>query len=513
MKRVRLGLASAALAATLVISEGAGAKTIVRHTLPTERLSQTIVVIVNGTRLSLAEAPRLIDGRLWLPLRPILSALGIPLEPINGKLTASLPTGQFSIRPDGSEATLDGQAIGGGGAKLVDRNGVTYVPYPLLQRAFAGALTYNQRAATVEVVSPYFVGAPPTGGSAVTGNVAAVDRNSRPQQLTVVSGGNPRTIALTSSAKIWLEDVSVRTQVPSSLGDVNVGDVVHVILAKNGSVLSMHDFFKSLSSTIAAVSPNAIALADGRVVVPQKWTRISLNGAPVGLSELAVEDFVTIRNNPETGDLRQIVGTRQISATPGSNSAVRITAFGISATRPLHAGETLVVDLNGSSGGKASFDIGDYLTGVPLREERSGAYHGTFVVPQRFNLGDVPIYGHLVVGGVAAPRAQSDRRLTTLTTPPLIDDFAPRPQTTVDDRRPTVYATFSTPTQGAIDQQSVRLEIDGHDVTSEATRSSTYVIYMPTHDLALGPRTVTLRLRDAAGNVTVKSWSFTIAAR
>jgi hypothetical protein len=497
-----------------------GAKTVVRHRVPSEKPAQTIVVFVNGTRLSLVETPEIVAGRLYLPLRPILSALGIPLIIDQGMMMASLPTGAFAIRTSSGQATLDGEPIPFSGRPF-DRQGVTYIPYALISRAFAGAVSFDQHVGTVEIVSPYFVGAPPPGGSAVTGTVAAIDRVSRVPELTVMTGGNPRSIALTTGAKYWLEDVSIRTQVPATLAGIVVGDAVHVILAKNGSVLSVHDFFKSASGSLAAVSPQAVALADGRLVVPKKTTLITLDDVPAGLGALMVGDFVTIRSNPQTGDLRQIVASRAVSSAAPSNaqpsdihaatSAAEISGVTISAIRPLRAGETLSVDVNGTPGGRASFDIGDYLEDLPLREERPGLYRGRFVIPERFNLAEVPVYAHLVVGEVSAPRAQARQRLTTLTTTPLIGDFAPRPQASVNDRRPTIYATFSSPAEDGIDTRSVRLNLDGHDVSGDATCTSSYVIYMPTHDLPDGPRRVTLRLQDKAGNISERSWIFTIA--
>ncbi len=505
-----LALVAALVAGALGDGRATLAATVVRHRLPTERPTRTIAVIVNGSTVTLGAEPIVVDRRLYLPLRSILTALGIPLVGIEGKLTAGLPAGAMALRVGSSTATIDGAPVALE-APVIEHRGVTYVPYGLMQRAFAGAISYDQRGATIEIVSPYFVDAPPPGGSAVTGTVAAVDRSSEPNALTIVAGGNPRTIALTSAAKISFEDVSIRTEVPGAVAQIQPGDAVHAVLAKNGRVLSVHDFFKSTSSAVAAASPTAVVLQSGLVVRPGRDTVVVLNDAPAAIGDLAIGDFVTIRSNPETGELRQIIANRSTppTAAPASTGAA-ISAFAISSARPLRAGESFDVTMAGTPGGHASFDIGEYLVAVPMREASAGEYRANFVVPDRFNLTQVPVYGHLDVAGAQAPRAEAQARVTTLTTPPQIDDFAPRPGNVVNNSRPTIYAAFSTPAQLGIDPQSIELRVGGRNVSAEATRTPTFVIYTPQQDMPAGATTVTLRLRDPAGNAATKSWSFVI---
>jgi hypothetical protein len=50
-------------------------------------------------------------------------------------------------------------------------------------------------------------------------------------------------------------------------------------------------------------------------------------------------------------------------------------------------------------------------------------------------------------------------------------------------------------------------------VTGSSTRSSSFITYAPGIDYPDGPVTVTVRVSDAAGNASTRSWSFAIKTR
>jgi hypothetical protein len=192
---------------------------------------------------------------------------------------------------------------------------------------------------------------------------------------------------------------------------------------------------------------------------------------------------------------------------------VTISAFSFSPPRPLHAGETLEVTMSGTPGGHASFDIGDYLGGLEMSEISPGNYRGRFTIPDRFNVTRVPIFGHLMVGGSSSPRAEAAATLSAATTPPAVTDVAPPPNQTVNNSRPSIYATFAAPTEIPLNISSLTLIVNGHDVTSSTTRSGTFITYSPGVDYPDGRVTVLVRVSDAAGNTTERNWSFTIKTR
>ncbi len=490
---------------------------------PAEKPIRTVTIAINGEPLATDAPPITIEGRLLVPVRDVFAALGIAIIRTGPTLTARLPTGSVSMRV-GSRQVLINEKPVTLDAAVAELNGVVFAPLRLLAAAFGAQAAYDQRGAKVEIVSA-FVGRNVAaeqqragGGTDVQGVVSALDVASQIPAITVVRGGTSRTISVTSDAKIWTEDVTIHSQLRGTLADIRVGDAIHAILAKDGRVVSVFDFYKSTSGTVSAATSSALVLASGRVITPGKTTEIMLNSAVAKLDELKVGDYVTVRSNPESGELRQVVASRTLaaavaSATPlaGSPSASEIANVALSVSHPIKAGEGFDVTLHGTPGGRASFDIGDLLTNLPMRETAAGTYVGHFTVPERFNVTQVPVYGRLSLGANVAPRTQAAQTLSAASTPPTIGEVAPPPGQTVNNSRPSIFATFAAPTEIAINVSRVTLEVNGHDVTSSATRTNGFVIYSPGVDLPSGHVTVMVRVADAAGNTSTKTWGFTIA--
>jgi len=520
MKRLRAVAFVASVASTALVA-GSGSPAFAERDQAAEKPVRTIVIVVNGETLQGNDQPQLIGGRLLVPLRDVFAALGIALTRSGDTIEARLPTGRLTVDVGSSLANVNGKSVSLD-APVVEIDGESYAPLKLLTAAFGAQATYDQRGSRVEIVSAD-VGRTSTaeqqrtdGGTDVQGVVSAVDAESNPPAITVVRGGTSRTIALTSDAKIWTEDVTIRSQLRGQLNDVRVGDAVHAILARDGHVVSVFDFFKSASGTLSAVSPTALVLESGRVITPSAGTQISLNSAAARLADLKVGDYVTVRSNPESGELREVVASRALalqSATAppaGTAAPVAIASVAISAQRPLHAGEVLDVSLKGTPGGRATFDIGDYLNGLAMQETAPGTYVGHYTIPERFDVTQVPVYGELAIGASKAPRTQAAATLSAATTPPTIGEVAPPPGQTVNNAQPSIFATFFAPTEIAIDPSSISLEVNGHNVTAAATRSDGFVTYSPGVQLANGPVTVVVRVADSAGNTASKSWTFTI---
>lgn len=481
----------------------------------TEKPVRNIGVFINGERLQTDTPPQVFAGRVYLPMRAVFGALGIGVAETGSTMTAFLPEGSVVLRLDSSVVLVNDQPQRLDGA-VIRHDGVTYVPLRVMTIAVGAVVTYDQAGARIEIVSAYIgknVGPDQPaagGGSTVTGVVSAIDLNSAPPSVTVIAAGMSRTIAITSGALVFVEDATVHSQASGTLSDVHVGDALRAVLAKDGRVVEVHDFFKSSSGTIAAVSSSAFVLQTGRVVTPSRSTTITLNTAPATLDALKVGDYVTVRSNPESGELREIIASRPSLQTQAPASSVTISAFTISATHPLRAGDSFDATLVGTPGGTATFDIGDAVVGLPMREQSPGTYVGHLAIPDRFNVAQIPVYGHLTVNGSDAPRATAPTQLSASTTPPQVTQVAPPPGQTVNNTRPSIYATFTSPGDLDINESSIALLVNGHDVTASATRAGTFITYSPGVDLPAGETHVTVRVADAAGNVGERSWSFTV---
>jgi len=80
---------------------------------------------------------------------------------------------------------------------------------------------------------------------------------------------------------------------------------------------------------------------------------------------------------------------------------------------------------------------------------------------------------------------------------------------TVTSRRPTVEADFG---RAQADPNTVRMEIDGLNVTDQASRSQRGVVYSPPSDLQFGQHTMRVTGLDDAHRPFDRTWQFTTAA-
>jgi hypothetical protein len=483
-------------------------------------LESSIAIAVNGDELPLDPAPRIVGkggGRLVVPVVRIYSALGISVSRLGNAITASAPGKQIVLHIGSANATIDGRPVTmETPAMTID--GATYVPLRFVAESLGAQATFNPRANRVEVVSS-LVGRNPAleqraaGGAAqVVGSVSAVDLNSSPESLTVERGPNVRTVAITSDARIELQDVVARTSMPGTLTDVHVGDAVSVIVLHDGRVDSVIVRYASRIGTIAAVSPSQFVLNTGFIVTADKSTTISLNAEPATLGDLKIGDAVVVRLNPDTNEKREIIVSRAVTATSAPAGPVAIASFTIDAQRALRAGDAFNVALTGTPGGRATFDIGTYLTGLPLSETQPGVYTAHYTIPSNVNFGQTTVYGHLAAGGAVAPRADAPTMLAVSSTPPQIVDIAPLNGQSVNNDRPSIYATFSAPTGVGINPSSATITVNGLDVTPSATRTDQFITYSPNVALGNGPVAVQVRVADQAGNLQTRTWSFTIHA-
>ena len=198
--------------------------------------------------------------------------------------------------------------------------------------------------------------------------------------------------------------------------------------------------------------------------------------------------------------------------TPGTRT-VDITSFSGDQEGYLRAGTKVTYTLEGTPGGTAVLQIPNVTQEVAMREVSPGRYQATVTIPnERLNVNQGSALARLRIGtNERLIQAGSPVRIDTQA--PTIGETTPTPDARINRPRPNITITFDDAGGSGIDPASVRIRIDGRDVTEDATVTGSLIAYRPIQALAAGRHEVAVTARDKAGNSANKTWAFTIAAR
>lgn len=471
-----------------------------------------IAIVINGNPLPIEPPPIFRGSLLLVPVQRTLSALGLPFDRSGNRIgtqagskSVTLTIGSRYAQVDGSRVSLD--------APSVELHGTLYAPLRFFTDVLGAQASYDKRTKTVTIVAQLIgrsqAGLVATGsGFTRTGTVAAVDVLSDPPTLTLGYDTGPKTIPIAANAVIEMQDVNANVTTPGELGDVRPGDFARIEMEKNGRVVRVVDAFGSRNGTIVAVAGNQFVLDDGQVIAAGRTTEVALNGKAAGFSDLRPGDVVTVRYNVESNEVREVLASRSVAAGATGASAISVST---DATRPLRAGETVNVTLRGSPGGAATFAVGSYVTNLAMHETAPGQYAGSYTIPRGANFAQAPVIGRLDVRG-SSYEAQAPQPLSASSTPPGVIDFAPDNGSVVNSDRPAIYATFAADAV-PVSPSSAAMWVNGRDVTSDCVRTPRFIQYVPGYPYPDGVVRVTVRVADAAGNATSKSWTFAIRTR
>lgn len=217
----------------------------------------------------------------------------------------------------------------------------------------------------------------------------------------------------------------------------------------------------------------------------------------------------------------------------------RITNMSLNSDAGLSAGATLRVQVYATPNARrASLTLGDSGVTVPLRQASRGNYTGTYVVRRsdridpmqtmtaRVTFGErtysrqfnfPPGFQALAMGNrgdrdeARRDRDRDDERVRRDRHAPQISDLTPASGERVGERGRTEVSARLDDEGSGIDRDSVRLRLNGRDVSSDLRVSEDEATYRA--DLEPGRYTAELRVRDHAGNTTTKSWTFDVTPR
>jgi hypothetical protein len=247
----------------------------------------------------------------------------------------------------------------------------------------------------------------------------------------------------------------------------------------------------SISSKRYIAAAAAIALAGGVTAAPALAVGVTVNGQAVTLNPPPIE-----RAGRVFVPLRGVFG--QLGASVVYANGV-INATGNGSTISLKIGSTDAT-VNGVS---RPLDVAPFIVGastyVPLRfvSQALGAgvnFDGTNQIVALTTANAPTQY---------APRSQPPQPSVGMVGHILRDEIPAR-NSTVGSVRPTIQAAFAQP----VDANSVRLNLDGLDVTRDATRSESGFVYAPTSPLQSMRHTLVVTGKLSSGQPFSENYAF-----
>jgi len=495
---------------------------------------QSTRVTINGKQLA-SSATRTLGGIAYIRLRPLADALGatVAFDGHEKAYTVTTLLRQVSFRADDSWATVNGDRVRLTQAPRSAED-TLLIALRALPAAFGVRLSYDARSHSIAVAtgttgSPYGEVLRPNAAPATTtidGTVTNVSPDARPPSIQITANGQQYALSVPTGMRIQFRDIHGAVTGDGSLAQVKAGDALIATLDASGRVMSVGDIFATVNGTIAAVAGGSMVLTNGKVISADPASvSVTLAGKAAAFSDLKGGDKVSVRSDPKTGKVNEVVvltartAARSATSTPpagassgGSPSSVQISAVTDNADRALRASQILKVQANGTVGAQASFDLSDVIVANPMQETRAGHYEGSYRVDVGTNLTDAPIIVQLRKNGDSAV-AEAPDPLNIVTTPPSIGQVAPDDGARINSARPNIFATFNTVADKGMDSGSLRMSLNGGDVTSRTTRTGAFIAYYPPSDLAAGTVLVEVRGSDIAGNAVRYKWSFVVGGR
>lgn len=196
-------------------------------------------------------------------------------------------------------------------------------------------------------------------------------------------------------------------------------------------------------------------------------------------------------------------------ATPAAGPIV-IERFVVTPVAKIEPGAELRFATLGTPGGRASFSIDGVVRDVPMTEVRPGRYEGAYTIRRNDNFPpSLNIVSSLVANGQTA-NYRLNQALLVDARPPTVRNLAPQNNEIVPPGPVSVSATFDDRGGVGVDPKTVKILIDGQDVTRSASITSQFLTWRG--DLRPGTHQVEVTASDIAGNGVRQNWAFNIAS-
>lgn len=490
-----------------------------------------IGVNVNGSPIQFSgTGPAEIQGSVLVPLRGVFEALGatVDYDSATRTITANKGTTDIVLQVASTIASVNGQTeMLSQPARTI--GGSTMVPLRFVAQALGEEVDWDAPSNTVEIRTPeqHLATLPqPTGSAETVGRVTGIFTDTDPPQITVRVDGQNTAIPISSQTIVLRSEPGrAATQVP--LSQIKIGDQVTVERDDNGVAQSITASYGQVRGTVKSIGmlangDHVITLNDGVTVEIAPDAPVTMDGNPIAISDIMSDERVVVRTNPDnsigygvalaTGGAQNPTPPANTDLPTDNSGAIQVTSFSDDATRAMRSGDVLTATLRGTPDGQAYFSVPGVVDSVPMVETSPGVYTGTYRVPRNVTVTGATVLGKLERNGATSPLIQADGTVTVDSADPKVTEVSPRDGATVDSDRPEIYGTLSDAGGAGISPDDSRLEVDGVDVTQQATVTPVFFSYRPSTSLGSGPHRARVTIVDAAGNRSSAEWTFTVAS-
>ncbi len=194
---------------------------------------------------------------------------------------------------------------------------------------------------------------------------------------------------------------------------------------------------------------------------------------------------------------------------PPPQAALAIERFSVVPVARIEPGAELRFAAVGTPGVRASFSIDGVVANVPMSEPTPGHYEGAYTIRRNDNFPpSLRIVAALERNGQTV-RSQLNQSLLLDAKPPIVRNLAPSNNEVVAGSPVSVSATFDDSGGVGVDQKSVKIRIDGQDVTRNASITPQFFTWRG--ELRPGGHQVEVTAADIVGNAVRQNWVFSVA--
>lgn len=206
-------------------------------------------------------------------------------------------------------------------------------------------------------------------------------------------------------------------------------------------------------------------------------------------------------------------GPAQSMLRPRAPGAVIIERFSVAPVDRIEAGNEMRFSLLGTPGARASFTIEGVAANVPMTETRPGSYEGRYTVRRQDHFPPSVNVTATLQNESQSVSSRLNQALTADREPPFIRNVQPKEGDQIwMTPQFTISGSFEDGQGTGIDPRTVKIMVDGRDVTSNADITPQFFSYRP-RNLYPGVHRVEITARDHAGNAMRSGWSFHTSAQ